>query len=255
MTALSLQSEYRALDTCHSFAFDAVIDEICRMRWESIGADEVMQVAKAYYYFSIQFRENLEIACRLHPNDQMLRKLREGECDTDNLSPWPGVAAVGEKLNHDEFVKRLLSLQAIDREDYLTGVGRTYLDRVRNLDDLTRAKSIVSYEDGGLSRIFRAILRAHDWEGAGPCAFRFFLEEHIRFDEDDGGGHGALTRHLRRDDDILPLWVAFRDMLVAAVPELAPTPTALPRAARDRAHPFPVDVNSGAAAEDTTRVR
>jgi hypothetical protein len=226
MSTLRLTSDCRAVDGRQSFAFDAVIGEICGMRWESIRADEMIQVAKAYYFFSIQFRENLEIACRLYPNDQMLKQLCEGECDTDNLSPWPGIAAVGEKLNHDEFVRRLLSLQAIDRDDYLTGVGLTYLDRVRNLDDLIRATSIASYEDGGLSRVFQAILRARDWEGAGSQAFRFFLEQHIRFDEDAVGGHGVLTRQLRPHDDILLLWAAFRDILVAAVPKLAQTPTA-----------------------------
>jgi len=238
MTALSLPSDCRddAVEACDPFAFEAVIDEICRMRWETLDADEVIQVAKAYYYFSIQFRENLEIACRLYPDDQLLGKLREGECDTDNLSPWPGVAEIREKLNHDEFMRRLLSFQTVDRDDYLTFLGQAYLNRVRSLDDFTRATSIASYEDGGLSRVFLSILRAPDWQGTGPRAFKFFLEEHIRFDTEDDGGHGALARHLRPDDDILPLWAAFRDMLVAAVPSLAQTPAAQPRAARRQDH-------------------
>jgi hypothetical protein len=240
LMAFSLPSDYR--DTASKagcvFAYEAVIEEICRMRWEAIDAGEVLQVAKVYYYFSIQFRENLEIACRLDPNDALLQKLREGECNTDNLSPWPGVAEMQEKLDHDEFVRRLLSLQRVDRENYLTTVGQTYLDRVRNLDRAIRATSIASYEDGGLSRVFEAMLRARDWQGVGPQAFKFFLEEHIRFDTDDNGGHGALSRHLMPDDDILPLWVAFRDMLVAAVPRLARVPATPPSAARNLAHPL-----------------
>jgi hypothetical protein len=206
------------------FAFEAVINEICGMRWETIDAGEVMQVAKVYYYFSIQFRENLEVACRLHPHDEMLKKLREGECDTDNLSPGLGVAAVGEKLDHDEFMRRLLSFQTIRREAYLEEIGEEYLSRTRALDDATRAASIASYEDNGLSRVFTSMLRARNWQGAGPAAFKFFLEEHIRFDSDDDGGHGALARHLNPDDRILPLWTAFRDMLVAAVPRLEQMP-------------------------------
>ncbi len=200
------------------FEFETVIDEICRLNWENINLHEVMQIAKSYYYFSIQFRENLEVACRLYPHDEKLTKLREGECDTANLSPWPGVAAVGERLNHDEFVKRLLALEGVERDDYLSQVGQAYLGRIREIDDVTRATSIASYEDGGLSRVFAAMLRAPDWRGAGPSAFRFFLEEHIRFDTDDDGGHGALSRHLKPDDRILPLWIAFRELLVAAVP-------------------------------------
>lgn len=207
------------------FAFQAVIDEICRMRWETLDAAEIIQVAKAYYYFSIQFRENLEVACRLRPGDQLLQKLREGECETDNLSPYPEICVVGEKLNHDEFMRRLLEFQPIGRDRTLTRVGETYLAETRSLDDITRATSIASYEDGGLSRVFDAMLRAPDWHGAGPAAFKFFLEEHIRFDTDDDGGHGALSRHLTPDDRILPLWASFRDLLLAAVPALSPTMT------------------------------
>src|SRR5262249_27371309 len=162
------------------FAFESVINQICGLRWESIDAGEVMQVAKADYYFLIQFRENLEVACRRHPQDEMLKKLRQGECDTDNLSPWPGVAAVGEKLDHDEFMRRLLSFQTIRRETYLEEIGEEYLTITRSLDDGTRAASIASYEDGGLSRVFTSILRARHWQGAGQAAFKFFLEEHIR---------------------------------------------------------------------------
>ncbi len=231
MASLSLVSGYHG----ERFAFEDVIGEICDMRWESLDADEVVQIAKAYYYFSVQFRENLEIACRLRPADALLQKLREGECDTDNLSPWPGVAAAGERLDHDEFMRRLLEFQPVERDGELTRIGEDYLAQVRQFGDLTRATSIASYEDGGLSRTFRAMLRARAWQGAGPRAFKFFLEEHIRFDTDDDGGHGALSRHLTPDDDILPLWAAFRDLLVAAVPKLAQTRTARAGTARGRA--------------------
>jgi hypothetical protein len=206
----------------NAHAFPAVIDEIFQMRWEMLDACEVMQVAKAYYYFSIQFRENLEIACRLRPGDALLQKLSEGECDTDNLSPFPEVCAAGEKLNHDEFMRRLLTLQPIECDQALTLLGEAYLEQTRGLDDHARAASIASYEDGGLSRVFGAMLRAPEWHGAGPGAFRYFLEEHIRFDTDDGEGHGTLSRHLAVDDAILPLWTAFRDLLLAAAPRLEP---------------------------------
>lgn len=210
-----------APDAPRTFAFKAVIDEICDMRWEALTTRELMQVAKIYYYFSIQFRENLEVACRLRPADPLLQELHEGECDTDNLSPWPGVAEIRERLDHDEFMRRLLAFQTIADDDRLTRMGQDYLALARGLDDPTRASSIASYEDGGLTRVFGAFLRAPDWQGAGPRAFRFFLEQHIRFDTDDDSGHGALARHLRPDDRILPLWGAFRDMLLAAVPGLA----------------------------------
>ena len=202
-------------------AYETVIDDICAMPWDRLTSDEVLQVAKAYYYFAIQFRENLDIACRLHPRDPKLAALSLGECNTDNLSPWPQVADPGERLDHDEFMRRLLALQPIRDGDFLEALGASYLNRVRAINDHARACSIASYEDGGLSRVFSAMLRAQHWFGDGQRAFRHFLEKHILFDTDDEAGHGCLSRHLVPDDSILPLWSAFATMLVLAVPRLA----------------------------------
>jgi hypothetical protein len=208
-------------DALGNFAFESVINQICRMPWEKISNHEVLKVAKAYYYFSVQFRENLAIACLLSPRDENLRKLYKEECHTDNLSPYPGVTSTGDKVNHDVFIERFLLLQPIHQEKAIEEIGREYLRKIRALDDTIRARSIASYEDGGLSSVFTAMLRAPQWQGAGQRAFRFFLEEHIRFDLDADAGHGALSRHLKRDDDILPLWAAFKELLVEAVPTLA----------------------------------
>jgi hypothetical protein len=208
-------------DAREGFVFERIIDQICRMPWEKISNHDVLKVAKAYYYFSIQFRENLAIARLLHPRDANLGKLYKEECHTDNLSPFPGITAVGEKINHDEFMERLLLLQAIEQEDILEEAGAIYLRKIRQIDDPIRARSIASYEDGGLSSVFSAMLRAPRWQGAGQEAFRFFLEQHIRFDTDADAGHGALSRHLKLDDDISPLWMEFRDLLTIAVPTLA----------------------------------
>jgi len=229
MTVISYRPQ---TNTGSRFVFNSVIDGINRMPWEELDSNEVMRVAKAHYYFSIQFRENLEIACALHPNDPKLAELRDGECDTDNLSPWPGVAAPGERMNHDEFMRRLLDFHPVGKDEPLTEAGFAYLDKTRESDDGARASSIASYEDGGLSTVFGAMLRAPHWYGKGQRAFRFFLEEHIRFDSDDGAGHGTLSRHLPVDDRILPLWTAFRDLLVTAVPKLATVSAVTRRAPR-----------------------
>src|SRR5713101_4261014 len=120
------------VDVCDAqdgFAFEGVIDQISRMPWEEVSNQEVLKIAKVYYYFSIQFRENLAIACRLRPQDECLKKLYREECDTDNLSPFPGVTAVGEKINHDEFMRRLLAFQPIQQESMLDRAGTAYLRR------------------------------------------------------------------------------------------------------------------------------
>src|ERR1700748_163909 len=93
-----------------SLQFCHIVDEICAFPWSSLSCDDMVDVAWAYYFFSIQFRECVSEARQLFPADENLRRLEAEECDTANLSPWPGVAAVGERMNHDEFMRRILTL-------------------------------------------------------------------------------------------------------------------------------------------------
>lgn len=209
-------------DVTRAYAFEAVIAEICDMGWEDLDEAAMIDAAWAYYFFSVQFRENLLLARALHPADEKLRDLEREECNTSNLSPWPGVAEAGEALDHDAFMQRLLALSPIGAEKRarFEMLGAQYLAMVRGLDPLIRALSIASYEDGGLERVFRAMLRAPSLPNPLLAAFRHFLSEHIRFDSDPDQGHGALARHLRPDDRILPLWTGFRDLLRACAPDL-----------------------------------
>jgi hypothetical protein len=209
-----------------AFAYAQVIEDICDLNWSDLTREDVINVAWVYYYFSVQFREGLEVARKLYPEDDRLRQLDQGERDTDNLSPFPGVAAVGEKMNHDEFMRRTLALTPIseNRRRSLATIGQVYLTKARALDDHTRASAIASYEDGGLESVFRAILKAPHWNGPLLKAFKHFLAEHIRFDSDPEQGHGALCRHLTPDDRVHVLWAEFRKMLIQAAPRLNVSP-------------------------------
>ena len=204
---------------------DKVVDDICNLNWRGLSSDELIDVAWTYYYFSVQFRENLGIACELFPEDEQLLELDRGERDTDNLSPYPGVMARGERANHDEFMRRALQLTPIDdvRRRRLENNGETYLARVRAADKWTRATSMASYEDGGLERVFKSMLLARDWNDPVLRAFKHFLEKHIEFDSDAENGHGSLCRHLPPVDGICELWTAFKDSLVEAAPALRTT--------------------------------
>jgi hypothetical protein len=210
------------METITSFRYEAVIDEIAALPWTRLTQDDLVSLAWAYYYFSMQFRESLEIARGLHPADAKLQQLESEECNTSNLSPWPGVAEVGERMNHDEFMRRSLMLTVIGEKKRSAAetLGLAYMKLIRETDAATRALSIASYEDGGLERVFRAFLEAPNWDDSLLRAFRHFLVEHIKFDSDPEQGHGALSRHLRPDDRILPVWAAFRDLLVRSVPKL-----------------------------------
>ena len=222
-TTLAVEKQTRETRFLAPYRYHALVDEICQFRWPDIDQQELTNVAWVYYYFSVQFRECLEAACAAFPDDALLRELDCAERNTDNLSPWPGVARPGELLNHDEFMRRTLQLSHIDegRRLRLDAIGVAYLTKTRSIDRNARIKSLATYEDGGLEMVFRSILRAHDWRGPLLQAFRHFLVEHIKFDSDPEHGHGAICRHLAPDDSVMPLWSAFRDMLVAAVPKLA----------------------------------
>ncbi|WP_428485846.1 hypothetical protein [Rhodopila sp.] len=202
--------------------YSPVIEEICAYDWATLSPDQLSLVAWAYYYFSIQFRENLEVTLALLPDDPQLQKLKAEECDTANLSPWPGVAAPGEAMNHDEFMARALRLSPINAaaRHRVERAGELYLKQVRATDEMSKAMSIASYEGGGLEAIFHAFLRARDWNTPLLHAFRHFLTKHIQFDSNPDAGHGALCAHLVPDDRIRGLWVAFRTLLIEAVPHL-----------------------------------
>jgi hypothetical protein len=203
--------------------YQSIIAAICGLNWAQLSADELTGVAWIYYYFSIQFRENLEIARKLYPDDDRLQELDAGERNTDNLSPWPGVAQAGEKMNHDEFMRRALQLTKIPekRMAVLAKIGEAYLETIRAMDDQVRMMALASYEDGGLESVFRAMLQGRDWNTPLLQAFRHFMVEHIKFDSDPEQGHGALCRHLTPNESICPLWDQFKAMLLEAAPRLA----------------------------------
>ncbi len=200
--------------------YQSVIHDIANLNWSILTQEELIAVSGAYYYFSVQFREGLEIACELFPSDENLIELRNGECETNNLSPCPNIASDGERMNHDEFMRRVVAMAPLDpgERSRIERFGRSYLAETRGMDALTRAMSLSSYEDGGLEKVFGAILQAPDWDEPSLRAFRHFLVEHIRL---DGNEHGSLCRHLVADDRVLPLWIAFRNILVEAAPRLA----------------------------------
>lgn len=203
--------------------YQPVVDEICGLDWTALDRTQLATAAWAYYYFSIQFRENLQVAAWLHPDDVQLKDLLLEECDTDNLSPWPSVATPDEKLNHDEFMRRVLTLTSIDPElqRKIEANGQNYLIQIRKVDDQIKAMSITTYEDGGLESVFRAMLQAPHWDNPLLQGFRHFLLKHIAFDGDVERGHGAMIRHFVPDHRVRILWVAFRELLLASVPRLA----------------------------------
>lgn len=210
------------MDSIMTPSYQAIVRSICSFSWRNLSSEEMTDVAWAYYYFSIQFRESLKAARGVFPEDGRLVQLEREECATANLSPWPGVVVAGEEVNHDEFMRRTLELDPIPsyKAAEFCEIGNAYLDKTRRLSDGARAAAIASYEDGGLSEVFSAILTFPAWEGTLLQAFEHFLSEHVRFDSDPDAGHGALSRHIAITDEVVPFWEAFRVLLITCVPGL-----------------------------------
>ena len=57
--------------------FEGVIDDICGLNWRNLVEDDLVSVAWVYYYFSVQFRESLEIARKLYPDGLVLLQPRQ----------------------------------------------------------------------------------------------------------------------------------------------------------------------------------
>jgi hypothetical protein len=186
---------------------------------------DLLAVSEAYFFFSQQFCETVKIALLRHPTDAKLIELKAGECNTANLSPYPGVAEDGERMDHSEFMRRtnLLSSLGLPEKERIAKLGAAYLAAARAIDTDLRIISLTSYEDGGLETVFRAALTSPDWNEPALQSFHHFLTGHVALDSDPEHGHGSLCRHLIADDRILPLWTAFRDLLTDAAPRLRET--------------------------------
>ena len=53
-----------------ALAYEQVVGEICNLSWTTLSEEDLIRVAWAYYHFSVQFRECLEIARELYPDDE-----------------------------------------------------------------------------------------------------------------------------------------------------------------------------------------
>jgi hypothetical protein len=226
---LILRTQGKAMSTLPAFdptPDQPIIREICDLNWQDLSQADMTAVAWAYYYFSVQFRQNLQLACEYFADDANLARLKDEECDTDNLSPYPGIAVAGERMNHDTFMLRALRLSYISEHDLrrFEQAGKNYDRAIMSIRPKARALSIGSYERGGLERLFRAILQAPDYDDATIEAFQYFMEAHIRFDSDPIEGHGALSRQMTPDESVIPLWEAFRNLLLECAPNLLRRP-------------------------------
>ena len=193
------------------------------MNWRRLSIGELIDVAWAYYFFSIQFRENLLIARELLPDDAQLEQLgsrRKGYGQFISLSRGcRRRGASGSRRVHAESVvadadRRASAAIASRRSARLISAKSAPL----TVGQGPRASRAM--RTGVLRKCSGACCRPRI--GRIPCSqgFKHFLEKHIEFDSDVENGHGGLCRHLPPNEGVRELWTAFKESLIQVAPAL-----------------------------------
>jgi hypothetical protein len=68
-------STTQTLARSEAVSYKQIISEICDLSWTVLNEEDLIRVAWAYYHFSVQFRECLQIARDLYPEDERLLEL------------------------------------------------------------------------------------------------------------------------------------------------------------------------------------
>lgn len=194
------------------------VKKILDLPFEDLGSTELVRMCYLSWVTAIEFAEALRVAERLYGDHAGLRNMIAGELQTTNLA-FDDYHRAGD---HHEFLAHFLARHGHTDElaAELGSAGTEYLDRCRELDDLTRAMSVFSREEE-LPRIFTRFLRSpeRNWKLPLLRAYRYYLERHIALDSDEGG-HADMICDLPFDDRIEPFYHA-RFRLYRRVPTFA----------------------------------
>lgn len=162
-----------------------------------------------------EFAESLRLGLEVFPDDEKIQQVILEELDTDNLrfEDYKESGDHVDMLNHFFGEKELWD----DVSKEARGGGEAYLDTIRNdFTPLERMMTIASREMI-LPDVFSVILNAHDWSGFGLGFYKQYLDDHIRWDGDDGG-HGDLVKHIELNPAVLKRFWEHRLKLYQSLP-------------------------------------
>ena len=194
-------------------SYKKIVDQIKQLNWQKLTVQELQQLMFISYASAIEFAQALRIARDLYPEDDQLRRMSEGELDTNNLH-YEDYSQSGD---HSDFLKHFISKNSIRPNNRVRSAINAYHETCAAFDNTTRAMSIFSRERE-LPDIFERILEANDWSAPGLPAFRYYLRTHIALDGGDGG-HQDLTKEFSVDDSVKPFYAA-RLMMYQSIPAL-----------------------------------
>tara|TARA_B100001989_G_C24540621_1_gene467343 strand:- start:1554 stop:2237 length:684 start_codon:yes stop_codon:yes gene_type:complete len=206
------------------FQASSGVERICNLGWEDLSENQVKRALHGFYFFSQKFVDNLRTASNLYPEDDGIKSLMQEELNTDNLSPYNGVADEGEAMDHDVFLRRVIQISGLSEEENeeLFTKGKQYLEAMDQMPPEAQLQCLVSCEDGGAIQMYSSVLKAQVLDSEDPAlqAFKHFLQKHVEFDNEEGAeaGHGTLVRKFEMEDKhIGPFWNHFADFLETLV--------------------------------------
>ena len=199
--------------------YQKTVQKIHALNWKwLISQNDLTRLMYLAYITATEFAESLKIACWLYPQNENLKKMAEGELETDNLN----FSDYNKKGDHFKFLEFFLSKYGVLLEKNISmasksfypryrAVGQNvidaaekYLRQIRLLDDNLRAMSIFSREQE-LPGIFTKILQNQIFDypelETMLSAYKYYLERHIELDSIEGG-HADLTKGFELTDDL-----------------------------------------------------
>ncbi len=168
---------------------------IRELDWENLDATSLQDVMYLSFISAFEFAEALRVALRLYSDDSLVQEMSEGELETDNLK----YQEYDKKGDHADFLMYFMESCGYTPTEKIEQAGEQYLNVCRAFSDELRAMSVFSREFESTG-IFKRILSAKDWDACGLSAFRYFIEEHIRLDSEDGGHHDMIKHYTITDE-------------------------------------------------------
>lgn len=191
------------------------ISSIISLKWERLNISDMSTLMVISKETAREFAESLHIALVLHPKDVQLKAMAFGELATDNLS-YANWKRTGD---HWEFLDQFLLGKKSNARTEAACVQ--YKQFVKNLSPQVRAMSIFSREQE-LPHIFTKILSAPAWHEQLPGhlkAFRYYLEQHIELDSEDGG-HAELVKAHPITEEVATFYKARLNLYVECLPHI-----------------------------------
>lgn len=173
------------------------VQQILELPWELYHPFSIVMISLAT---AQEFAESLRLALEVFPDDKNLQLMATGELQTTNLR----YRSYDRQGDHFEFLLHFMNKFPTHANLFIrlsSHVTEEYRDVLYSMNKEERAMTIFSREQE-LPNIFHEILNSHSWGDFGLGFYKYYLEEHIRLDSEEGG-HAELTQDHELDPEVL----------------------------------------------------